>query len=136
MVQHAGTMAWNTYINKYLQSYGYAVVIYLAVIVSINKEIYESARIDGANRFQEIKSITLPYLLPTIILLTLIALGRIFYGNFTMIYSIIGDSNGMLLKRTDIIDTYIFRIMKQDGDFSTSTAIGLFSRYWALSWCT
>lgn len=114
-----------TVINSW-QSYGYYVVIYLAVIVSIDKEIYESAKIDGANRLQEIVKITIPHLIPTVILLTLIALGKIFYGNFQMIYSIIGEANGLLTSKTDIIDTYVFRIMRQNGDFSTAAAVGLF----------
>jgi putative aldouronate transport system permease protein len=114
-----------TVINAW-QSYGYAVVIYLAVIVSIDKEMYESAKIDGANKFHEIFKITIPHLIPTVVLLTLIAVGRIFYGNFAMIYSIIGDSNGMLIRKTDIIDTFVFRAMKLNGDFSMATAVGLY----------
>lgn len=106
------------------QSFGYNVVIYLAAIVSIDVEMYESAKIDGANRFHEIFKITIPQLIPTIVLLTLLGLGKIFYGNFAMIYSIVGD-NGMLLSKTDVIDTYVFRAMRTQGDFSTATAIGL-----------
>ena len=112
-----------TFVNTW-QSFGYNVVIYLAVIVSIDVEMYESARIDGANRFHEIFRITIPQLIPTIVLLTLLGLGKIFYGNFAMIYSIVGD-NGMLLGRTDVIDTYVFRAMRTQGDFSTATAVGL-----------
>lgn len=113
-----------TVINTW-QSFGYNVVIYLAAIVSINNELYESARIDGASKFDEIFRITLPQLFPTIVLMLLLALGKVFYGNFGMIYSIIGD-NGILNKTTDIIDTYIFRAMRNNGDFSTGTAVGLF----------
>ncbi|AUS98218.1 sugar ABC transporter permease [Clostridium thermosuccinogenes] len=113
-----------TVINTW-QSFGYNVVIYLAAIVSINNELYESAKIDGASKFDEIFRITLPQITPTIVLMLLLALGRIFYGNFGMIYAIIGD-NGVLNKTTDVIDTYIYRAMRSDGDFSTGTAIGLF----------
>lgn len=106
------------------QSFGYYVVIYLAAIVSIDREMYESANMDGANKWDEITKITLPQLVPTIVLLLLLALGRIFYGNFGMIYSIVGD-NGVILKNTDIIDTYVFRAMRQQGQFSIPTAISL-----------
>lgn len=113
-----------TVINTW-QSFGYGVVIYLAVIVSIDREMYESARIDGANRFDEILRITLPHLIPTMVILTLLAIGRIFYGNFGMIYAIIGE-NGVLINKTDIIDTYVFRAMRSQGEFSMATAVGLF----------
>lgn len=113
-----------TVINTW-QSFGYNVVIYLAAIVSINHELYESARIDGASKLDEIFKITIPQITPTIVIMLLLALGRIFYGNFGMIYSIIGE-NGILNKTTDVIDTYIFRAMRNNGDFSTGTAVGLF----------
>lgn len=113
-----------TVINTW-QSFGYNVIIYLAVIVSIDSEIYEAARIDGASRIDMIFKITIPQLLPTIILLTLLALGHIFNGNFGMIYSVVGD-NGALLKNTDIIDTYVFRAMRVNGAFSLATAVGLY----------
>lgn len=113
-----------TFINTW-QSFGYNVIIYLAVIVSIDSEMYEAASIDGAGKLVQIFRITLPQLVPTVMLLTLLALGKIFYGNFSMIYSIIGD-NGVLLPKTDIIDTYVFRAMRVDGSFSLATAVGLF----------
>jgi putative aldouronate transport system permease protein len=112
-----------TFINTW-QSFGYSVVIYLAAIISIDAQMYEAAKIDGANKFDEIFRITIPQLIPTAVLITLLGLGKIFYGNFAMIYSIIGD-NGMLLRSTDIIDTYVFRAMRVQGDYSTATAVGL-----------
>lgn len=113
-----------TAINTW-QSFGYGVIIYLAVIVSIDREVYESAKIDGANKLNEIFRITLPHLIPTIVILTLIGIGRIFYGNFGMIYAIVGE-NGVLVNKTDIIDTYVFRAMRSQGEFSMATAVGLF----------
>jgi putative aldouronate transport system permease protein len=113
-----------TFISTW-QSFGYTVIIYLAVIVSIDSEIYEAASIDGANRITQIFKITLPLLIPTIVLLSLLALGHIFNGNFGMIYSIIGD-NGALISKTDVIDTYVFRTMRVNGAFSLATAVGLF----------
>ena len=107
------------------QGFGYTVIIYLAVIVSMDPQIYEAARTEGANRLQEIFMITLPQLIPTIIIMTLLALGGIFKGNFGLIYTIIGD-NGMLLAKTDVIDTYVFRLMRVDGSFSLATAVGLY----------
>ncbi len=113
-----------TFINTW-QSVGYSIIIYMATIVSIDVGIIEAARIDGANKLQEILYITIPYLIPTIIIMVLLAIGRIFYGNFDMIYNIIQD-NGVLMPMTDIIDTYVFRGMRVQGEFGMATAVGLY----------
>ena len=104
---------------------GYKSIIYLAAITGISGEFYESARIDGANRLQQIWHITLPLLRPTIIILTLLSVGRIFYGDFGMIYGIVGD-NGVLFPTTDVIDTYTYRMLRHLGDFGMSSAIALY----------
>lgn len=104
---------------------GMNAIIFLAAITSIDSTLYEAASIDGANRFQMIFKITLPLISPTVVILTLLSLGKIMYGDFGMIYALVGD-NGVLYPTTDIIDTYIFRALRQVGDMSQSTAIGLF----------
>ena len=104
---------------------GYSIVIYLAKIVGMDSEIIEAARVDGANKWQEITMIILPGLKTTIVLLSLISLGQIFVADFGMIYSIIGD-NGMLLPTTDVINTYIFRAMRLQGQFGIAAAVGLY----------
>jgi len=104
---------------------GMGSIIYLAAITGIDNSLYESADIDGASRWQKIVGITLPLLAPTIAILTLLNLGKIFYGDFGMIYAIIGD-NGVLYPTTDVIDTYVFRALRQIGDPSNAAAVGLF----------
>ncbi|MGO4274732.1 ABC transporter permease subunit, partial [Paenibacillus sp. TAF58] len=104
---------------------GYAVVMYLATIVGIDDELYEAAALDGAGRWQKIRYITLPLLIPTIIILTLLSIGKMFYGDFQTIYSIVGD-NGLLFATTDVIDTYVFRAVKSVGDISMPAAVGLY----------
>ncbi|QGR00357.1 sugar ABC transporter permease [Paenibacillus psychroresistens] len=104
---------------------GFYVIIYLAAIVGIDSELYEAARIDGANRFKTIFHITLPGLIPTIVILLLLSIGRIFYGDFQMIYALVGD-NGILYPVTDIIDTYVFRALRVQGEFGMATAVGLY----------
>jgi len=104
---------------------GFYVVVYLAAIVGIDGELYEAAKIDGANRFQNIRYITLPSLMPTIVIMLLLSIGRIFYGDFQMIYALIGD-NGILMPTTDVIDTYVYRAMRISGDFGMATAVGLY----------
>ena len=112
-------------IMKIWKGAGMSAIIFLASIAGIDSSLYEAAAIDGAGRFQMMRRITLPLLMPTIVIMTLLSLGKIMYGDFGMIYALVGD-NGTLYKTTDIIDTYIFRSMRQVGDMSQSTAIGLF----------
>ncbi|SHK74957.1 putative aldouronate transport system permease protein [Anaerocolumna jejuensis DSM 15929] len=112
-------------VMKIWKGAGMSAIIFLASITGIDSSLYEAAAIDGAGRFQMMKRITLPLIMPTIVIMTLLSLGKIMYGDFGMIYALVGD-NGTLYKTTDIIDTYIFRSMRQIGDMSQSTAIGLF----------
>lgn len=104
---------------------GYASIIYLSAMAGINPELYESALIDGANRGQQTWYITLPMIRRTALILILLALGRIFYGNFGMIYALVGD-NAVLFETTDVIDTYTFRMLRVMGNFSMSAAIVLY----------
>jgi putative aldouronate transport system permease protein len=101
---------------------GYFSIIFLAAITGISPEYYESAQIDGASKLQQITRITLPLIRPVIIVLALLALGRVFFGDFGMIYGIVGDQ-GLLFETTDVIDTYTFRALRQLGNFSMSAAV-------------
>ena len=104
---------------------GYGTVVYLAAIVGIDSAILEAAEIDGANIFQRVRYVTIPSLTPTIITLTLLALGRVFRGNLDLFYQLVGNQ-GTLFKTTDVIDTYVFRLMFQSKDNGRITAIGLY----------
>jgi putative aldouronate transport system permease protein len=136
MIEAAGGAAVNWYakaevwpailvIMRIWKGSGMSAVIYLAAIAGIDAGIYEAAEIDGASRRQQILRITLPLLMPTACILTLLSIGRIMYGDFGMIYAIIGD-NGVLYPTTDIIDTYIFRALRQTGNPAQAMAISLF----------
>jgi putative aldouronate transport system permease protein len=109
---------WNTV--------GYSVIIYLATITGIDAEMYEAASLDGAGKLQKIWHLTLPMLIPAIILMSLLSIGNMMFGDFAMIYAIIGEDNMAILPKIDIIETYIFRAVRRTADFSTSSAIGLF----------
>lgn len=104
---------------------GYNSVIYLAAITGIDESIYEAAAIDGATRFKRIIYVTLPLLAPTICVLTLMSIGRIFYGDFGMMYAIVRD-NSSLMPIAEVIDTYVFRVFKNTGNPSLSMAVGLY----------
>lgn len=110
---------------------GYGVVVYLAAITGISGEYYEAARIDGASHWQEIRYISLPLLKPTVITITLFAVGKILKGQFELFYQIIG-SNGVLYNATDIIDTYVFRSLTQTFDVGMGTAAGFYQSLFGL----
>ncbi|WP_420832430.1 ABC transporter permease [Paenibacillus periandrae] len=104
---------------------GYLCIIFLASIVGIDHEYYEAATIDGASKWQQIRTITLPLLSPTIIIMTLLAIGRIFYSDFGLFYQVPLNS-GPLQPTTDVIDTYVYRGLMTLGDIGMSSAAGLY----------
>ncbi len=104
---------------------GYGSIMYMAAIMGVDVEIYEAAAIDGCNVFQRIFRITIPQIMPTIVILLLLAVGGVFRGNFDMFYNMIG-SNGILYKYTDVIDTFTFRALMTNSDFGMSAAVGLY----------
>ena len=105
---------------------GYGMVVYLATITGIDSEMYEAAKVDGANIFQQIWYITLPQIKPTFIILLLYALGSIMKGQFELFYQMIGN-NGVLYNVTDILDTYVYRIaLTQPMSIGLGTAAGLY----------
>lgn len=99
-------------------------IIYLAALVGMDPQLYEAAAIDGAGRWQRMRYVSLPGLLPTVILLTLLAIGKIFYNDFGMIYALVGNK-ASLYPTTDVIETYIFRALQTNTNFGMSTAVGL-----------
>jgi multiple sugar transport system permease protein/putative aldouronate transport system permease protein len=103
---------------------GYNSIIYMAAMAGFDASLFEAAEIDGANKFQRILYLTLPMLKPTAVVLILLSVGRIFYGDFGMIYGIVGN-NASLADAVTVIDTYVYSSMKTLG-FSYSTAIGLY----------
>lgn len=104
---------------------GYGVIIYMATLVTINREYYEAAQIDGATIFQQIRHITLPLITPTFIILLLFSLGGIMRGQFDLFYQVVG-SNGNLFPTTDILDTYVYRTLRVNFDVGMGTAAGLY----------
>lgn len=107
------------------KSVGYSSVVYLAAIMGIDKSLYEAAMIDGASKWQQIKNITIPMLKPLMTILTLLAIGRIFYADFGLFFQVPRDS-GTLYSVTNVIDTYVYRGLKSTGEIGMSTAAGLY----------
>ncbi len=104
---------------------GYSSLVYIAAIMSINMECFESADIDGANIFQQIRHITIPSITPTITIVVLLNIGRLLRGDFQMFYQIIGD-NGQLFNATDVIDTFVFRSLIHSGDLTMASAANFY----------
>jgi len=102
--------------------------MYTARLLTISDEYYEAAQIDGATKWQQIKSITLPMLKPVIIMMTILALGRMFYSDFGLFYQVPMNS-GALYNVTTTIDTYSFRALMNLGDITMSSATGVFQSF-------
>ena len=107
------------------KSVGYNCIVYLATILGFDRAYYEAATIDGCTKIQQITKITLPMLKPTIIMLTLMAVGRIFYSDFGLFYQVPRDS-GLLYSVTDTIDTYVYRGLMKLGNVGMSSAAGFY----------
>jgi putative aldouronate transport system permease protein len=115
---------WLLTVIRIWKGTGSGCIVYLAVLVGINPELYEAAAMDGAGRLQRMWYISLPSLLPTVVILTLLAIGRIFYGDWGMIYALVGN-NALLYPTTEVIDTYILRALQSNVNFGMSAAVGL-----------
>ncbi len=104
---------------------GYGIVIYLAGITGIDQEYYEAAILDGAGKMKQIKAITLPFLVPLMIVTTIMALGNIFRSDFGLFYQI-PMQQGLLQPTTDVLDTYIYKALIYSGDLGMSSAAGFY----------
>jgi putative aldouronate transport system permease protein len=102
---------------------GWGTIIYLAAITGIDPTLYEAAIIDGANRWQRSRYITIPSISDTIVILLLLQLGRLLDVGFEQIFVLY---NPMVYSVGDVISTYVYRVGLGNGRFSLTTAIGLF----------
>ena len=104
---------------------GYGMIYYLAAVTGINTELYEAAYLDGCGLLKRIRHVTLPLILPTTCILTLLNLGSVLKGNMDMFYQLVGN-NANLYNATDVIDTYVFRTLTQLKDYAVTSASGLY----------
>jgi len=107
---------------------GYNCIVYLSTIIGFDRAYYEAALIDGAGKWKQITKITLPLLRPTIIMMTMLAIGRIFYSDFGLFYQVPMNSSP-LLPVTNTIDTYIYRGLVQLGQVTLSAAAGVYQSF-------
>ena len=107
------------------QGAGQSSIIYMASIGGIDKGLYESARIDGANKWEQIRYITLPLLKPMITMMLLLSIGRIFNSDFGLFYQV-PLGNGLLYETTQTIDTYVYRALMVSNNVGQSSAASVF----------
>ncbi|SMG18879.1 ABC transporter permease [Paenibacillus aquistagni] len=106
------------------QMTGYGAIIYIAALAGVNPELYESAKVDGASRFQKILRIDLPSILPVAVIMLILNLGNIMKLGFEKIYLM---QNPLNLNSSEVISTYVYKVGLLGSNFSFSTAIGLFN---------
>jgi putative aldouronate transport system permease protein len=107
------------------KSVGYSSIIYMASIAGIDKSIFEAAKIDGAKKLEQIRHITIPMLKPTVVILTLMSIGRIFYSDFGLFYQVPMNS-GALYSVTQTIDTYVYHGLMELQDVGMAAAAALY----------
>jgi putative aldouronate transport system permease protein len=121
------TEKWHWLISYILigvwQSMGWGTIIYLAAITGISGDLYEAATVDGAGRWRKIWNITLPCIKPTIVVMLIMALGRIIGSSFERPYVL---SNPMVTDFSEVIATYVYRVGLQQNQYNIATAVGLF----------
>jgi putative aldouronate transport system permease protein len=115
---------WIVALGNTWKEMGYNAIIFLAAISSINLDLYEAARVDGAGRFKQIRYITLPHLKPTIVILLILALGGVLNAGFDQHFLL---GNGLNQDYSDVLSTYSFRYGLQNSMFSYASAVGLFN---------
>ena len=111
-----------TFINLW-KGIGYSSIMYYATVIGIDSSLYEAASIDGANVWQQVWHVTLPALRGTIIIMVLLALGRMFYSDFGLFYQVPMHS-GLLADVTDTIDVFTYKALTQLNDVGRASAAG------------
>ena len=123
---YSNTKPWPfilTFVNLW-KGVGYGTLIYISGIAGIDKSLFEAAELDGASRWQSIRNITLPGLKPSLITMTLLSVGKIFYSDFGLFYQV-PQNSGALYSVTDTVDTYVYRALMSSGGIGRSSAAGV-----------
>ena len=108
-----------------LKNFGFLALIYYSSLIAISEEYYEAAKLDGATKLQQIRYIVLPFLKPTIVMMVLLAVGKVFYSDFGLFYQV-PQNSGALYNVTNTIDTYVYRSLIQLGDVGMASAAGVY----------
>lgn len=114
---------WTMIVSEIWKGFGFGTVIYLAALTSIDPGLYESAWVDGAKRWKQTQYITIPLLMPTVALMTVLSLGQVLNAGFDQIYNLYSP---IVYETGDIIDTYVYRLGIEQAQYSVGTAVGMF----------
>ncbi|WP_339255490.1 ABC transporter permease subunit [Paenibacillus sp. FSL R5-0713] len=122
-LQNGPLFWWIIALSNMWKEMGFSAIMYLAAIASINPELYEAARVDGASRFKQMWHITLPSMRPTIVILAILAVGGILNAGFEQQYLL---QNNTVLEYSEVIDIYAYKYGLQNSMFSYGAAVGMF----------
>lgn len=111
--------------TKIWQGVGLGSIIYYAALMGVDHDLYEAAEIDGANKLKKTWYVSIPQIIPIIIIMGILDIGKIFRADFGLFYNVTRDV-GALYSTTDVIDTYVFRALMNQGNIGMSSAVGLF----------
>ena len=114
---------WTMIVSDIWKTFGFGTVIYLATLTGIDPGLYEAAMVDGAKRWKQTIKITLPLMLPIIMLMAILAMGNVLNAGFDQIYNL---QSPIVYNTGDIIDTYVYRFGIQKAQYSLGTAVGMF----------
>ncbi len=120
---NAKVFPWTMIISDVWKGFGYGTIVYLAALTGIDPSLYEAATLDGATRWQQIKNITIPLLMPTVILMLVLSLGSVLNAGFDQIYNLYSPA---VWETSDVIDTYVYRLGIQQAQYAVGAAVGLF----------
>lgn len=104
---------------------GYGCILYISSILGIDMSLYESASLDGATKFQKIRYITLPFLKPTMITVSLLSLGRVFNSDFGLFFQV-PQNSGLISSTTQTIDTFVYNVLITQSNVGMSAAASFF----------
>jgi putative aldouronate transport system permease protein len=113
-----------------LKELGWGAILYIAAIAGVEKDLYEAAAIDGANRFQCMWHITIPGILSTVMIMIIFAVAGILNNNFTQIYVL---QNSLNLSRSEVIDTYIYKVGIKQLQFGMAAAVNVTKSFFAIA---
>lgn len=114
---------WTLIISDIWKGFGFGTVVYLAALTSIDPELYDAAKVDGAPRLAQVRYITLPMLAPTVVLMLVMSLGNVLNAGFDQVFNMYSP---VVYETADIIDTYVYRMGIENAQYSVGTAVGMF----------
>ncbi|MDF2649937.1 MAG: sugar transporter permease [Paenibacillus sp.] len=110
-------------ISNEWKEFGFSTIVYLAALAGINPMLYEAAIMDGAGRWKQTMHITLPSMLPVIVLMVTLSMGQILNAGFEQVFNLYSPQ---VYESGDIVDTFVYRLGMVDAQYSVATAVGLF----------